>query len=369
MHKRKLGKTGLNVSIVGFGGIPIIGLSRSAADMVVRHAYERGINYFDTAEYYGDSEEKIGAALHDVRDEVIIATKVIRRSSSEAKSSLKQSFKALCTNRLDLVQIHNVDNEKELDTVLSSNGSLNAIKEAKAQGKIDHIGITGHNPRVLVEAIRTGEFDTLQTPFNVMERTATENLIHVANELDVGVIAMKAFGGWEGILRFPQRDCWMVGSDPKRDWPDKSEFIAHFGAEGAERARIALRYVLAHDIATVIPGFRSTAEIDYAVDVANNFKELAPEEKLRYRFGELPPEPFCRECRVCLPCPEDVMIPTILRWAQYYKFYNVKNWTKDSYPKLRVRVDSCTECGECEKKCPYNLPVISMLRETEKILS
>jgi predicted aldo/keto reductase-like oxidoreductase len=103
--------------------------------------------------------------------------------------------------------------------------------------------------------------------------------------------------------------------------------------------------------------------------VANDFKELTPEEKLRYRFGELPPEPFCRECGLCLPCPEDVIFPTILRFAVYHKFYDIKNWTKDSYPKLMVRADSCTECGECEKNCPYNLPVISMLKETEKTLS
>jgi predicted aldo/keto reductase-like oxidoreductase len=358
MQKRRLGKTGLNVSIVGFGGIPIIGLSRSAAGIVVRHAYEKGVTYFDTSEQYGDSEEKVGAALHDVRDEVVIATKVIRRGSSEARSSLKQSFKALRTNRLDLVQIHNV------------NGSLNVVKEAKAQGRIDHIGITGHNPRVLVKAIRTGEFDTVLTILNVVERTATEDLIRVANELDVGVITMKALGGWQGSLEYPQRDRRMVSSDPKQDWnPDKSEFIAHFGVDGAERARRSLRYVLAHDITTVIPGFRSAEEIDYAVDVANDFKELTPEEKLRYRFGELPPEPFCRECGSCLPCPEDVMIPTILRFAAYHKFYDIKNWTKDSYPKLMVRADSCTECGKCEERCPYNLPVISMLKETDKTLS
>jgi hypothetical protein len=127
--------------------------------------------------------------------------------------------------------------------------------------------------------------------------------------------------------------------------------------------------VLAHDVDTVIPGFRSIEEIDYAVKVTNDFKGLNIEEKKSYKFGELPSDPFCRECGLCTPCPDGVDIPTILRWNTYQTFYNVKNWAVDQYQKLRSKVNSCTECNECEEKCPYNLPVIKMLKQAEENLA
>lgn len=369
VQKRRLGRTELQVSIVGFGGIPIVSASRNEAEKIVRHAFERGVNYFDTARAYGDSEEKIGAALKDVRDEVIIATKVLQRTKKDAaRAGLKQSLRNLQTDRIDILQLHGVDSEEVLEKVRGSNGALQALKEAKAQGQIDHLGITGHNPHVLMKAIATREFDTILVPLNIVTRIATDGLISLANELDVGIVIMKAVGGCERPLEYPQRDGCFLGR-PERDWPDASELVAHFGKEGVDRARRSLRFVLAHEVDTVIPGFRSTEEVDQAVKVGNSFDELTAEEKKAYRFGELPPEPFCRECGACMPCPDDVEIPTILRWETYYKFYDVKKWTKEQYPKLRTRVDSCTECGECEEKCPYNLPVINMLKATEKMLT
>jgi len=369
MEKRRLGRTGLHVSFIGFGGIPIIALSRDEAEKVVRYAYEKGINYFDTARSYGDSEEKIGAALKGVRDKVIIATKTHQKTKEDAaRAGLKQSLRNLQTDRIDLVQLHGIDSQETLKKAMDPDGSLAALKEAKAQGKIDYIGITGHNPYVLVKAIKTGEFDTVLVPLNILDRIATEELIPLAKELDIGIIIMKAMGGCASPLQHPQRDCRFLGK-PEVDWPDLSEFIAHFGKDGVERAECSLRFVLAHDIDTVIPGLRSMEELDYVVKVAENFSGLTPEEEKAYKFGELPPEPFCRECGLCMPCPDGVEIPTILRWDTYHTFYNVKKWTRDQYPKLQTRVNSCTECGECEKKCPYHLPAITMLKEAEKRLS
>jgi len=151
MHRRRLGRTGLQVSVVGFGGIPIIALSREKAEKVVRYAYEKGVNYFDTARAYGDSEEKMGAALKDVRDEVVLATKTHQRTKeAAARAGLKQSLRNLQTDRIDLVQLHGIDSEQLLKKAMSSEGALSALEEAKAQGKIDHIGISGHNPYVLL---------------------------------------------------------------------------------------------------------------------------------------------------------------------------------------------------------------------------
>ena len=368
MQKRRLGRTGLQVSVIGFGGIPIIALSRKEAETVVRYAYEKGINYFDTARAYGDGEEKIGEALKDVRDEVTIATKTHQRTKEEAaRAGLKQSLRNLQTDRIDLVQIHGIDNEETLKKATGSEGSLAALEEAKSQGKIDYIGISGHTPYVLGKAIETGKFDTVLVPLNILDRKVTEELIPLAKKLDIGIIIMKAMGGSGAPLLHPQWGARLLGK-PEQDWPDPSEFIAHFGKDGFERAQRSLRFVLAHNIDTIIPGLRSTEQVDYAVKVAEEFKELTSEEKKIYKFGELPPEPFCRECQLCMPCPDGVEIPTILRWDTYYSFYNIRRWTREQYPKLRTRVNSCTECGQCEEKCPYHLPVISMLKEAEKRL-
>ena len=368
MQKRRLGRTGLRVSIVGFGGIPIIALSRSGAEKVVRYAFERGINFFDTARAYGDSEEKMGAALKDVRDQVVIATKTHQRTREDAaRAGLKQSLRNLQTDRIDLVQLHGIDSEEVLKKAMGAEGALRVLEEANVEGKIDYIGLSGHNPYVLAKAIKTGKFDTVLVPLNVLDRRAAKGLIPLAKELDVGVIIMKALGGCGAPLQYPQWHARFLGK-PEVDWPDPSEFVAHFGKDGIKRAERSLRFVLAHDVDTVIPGLRSAEDADHVVKVAEGFSGLTDEEKKAYKFGELPPEPFCRECGLCMPCPDGVEIPTILRWDAYHSFYNIKNWTRDQYPKLRTRVNSCTECGVCEEKCPYRLPVIGMLKEAEKKL-
>jgi predicted aldo/keto reductase-like oxidoreductase len=369
MEKRTLGRTGLQISVVGFGGIPIIALSRGEAERVVRHAYEQGVTYFDTARAYGDSEEKIGQALKDVRDDVVLATKTHHRTKEDAaRAGLKQSLRNLQTERIDLVQLHGIDSEDTLEKATGPEGSLKALEEARARGQIDFIGITGHNPYILAKALRTDKFDTVLVPLNVLDRRATEELIPLANKLNVGVVIMKALGGCGGPLHYPQWGARFLGK-PAVDWPNPSEFVEHFGKEGWDRARRALSFVMEHDIDTIVPGLRSADEVDQAVKVAGEFSGLTAEEKQATRFGRLPPEPFCRECGLCMPCPDGVEIPTILKWDTYHTFYNIRNWTRRQYPKLRTKVDSCTECGQCQEKCPFKLPIITMLKAAEKRLA
>jgi len=158
-----------------------------------------------------------------------------------------------------------------------------------------------------------------------MDRRATEELIPLANELDVGVVIMKALGGCGAPLTYPQWGIRFLGK-PEEDWPDRSEFVAHFGRDGMERAERTLRFVLAHEVDTVAAGIRSTEQVDYLVKVGGDFSGLTDEERLAYRFGEFPPEPFCRDCGLCVPCPDGVGIPMILKWDVYYGFYDVKKW-------------------------------------------
>lgn len=157
MQKRRLGRTNLQASVVGFGGTWIADLSKLEAFSVVRHAFDLGINYFDTARLDGDSEEKIGAALHEVRDKCIIATKTGSRTKKESRKDFEFSLERLQTDRLDIIQLHGIDDEKTLAKAMGADGSLQTCKEARKRGLVDFIGITGHKPQVLTRAVESGE--------------------------------------------------------------------------------------------------------------------------------------------------------------------------------------------------------------------
>ena len=193
MQKRRFGRTDLRVSIVGLGGTWIAQLEAEAANAVVRRAFDLGVNYFDTARWDGDSEEKIGAALEDVRDRCVIATKTGSRTKRESLEDLEESLRKLRTDRLDILQFHGIDDERTLEKAVSADGSLQTCKEARSKGLVDFIGITGHKPRVLAKAVKTGEFDTVLVPINVVTRQALEELLPVAKEYDVGVGVMKPY--------------------------------------------------------------------------------------------------------------------------------------------------------------------------------
>jgi len=361
MQKRRLGRTNLKVSPIGFGGIPIIQTSIPKAHEMIRRAYDLGINYFDTARVYGNSEEKFGAALEDVRDKVVIATKTHQRTREDAaRAGLKQSLQKLRTDRIDIVLLHGIDDEKTLEQAMASEGSLTALKEARTQGKVDFIGISGHRPLILGKAIRTGEFDMILVPFNIINREASEELFPLAKELDIGVVVMKPFGG--ANLSFAARELWASRV------PEKAEFNRIIG-EGPVKTEHALRFVLAHDVHTMVPGFSTVEEVESAAKIGEEFNCLTQQEKADLKFGELPPPPFCRECGLCVPCPDGLNIPLILGLDKYFTFHGIANWTKEVYQRLNTKVDSCTKCAKCEPKCPYKLPIIEMLHQANERLA
>lgn len=356
MQKRRLGRTNLQVTQVGFGAFPIRDVNRKSALRVIRRAYELGVNYYDTARAYGDSEEMIGDALKDVIDECIIATKTHQRTKlAAAKAGIEQSLRKLGTDKLDIVQLHGIDNDKRLEKALGPEGSLSALKEARSEGRIDFIGMSGHVPRILIKAIKTGEFDMILVPLNILTREASEELIPLAKELDVGVVVMKPFGGID--FSFVQRDA--------KTGLDKRFFRRYFGNGIEAIARGSLRFILAHDISTVVPGLTTVKQVDAAVEVGGEFDGLTKGERERYKIGELPREPFCRECGLCLPCPAGLRIPFILRLDKYHTEYGVDDWSKGQYNGLRIKINGCTRCGECELKCPHKLPIIDMLQGAE----
>ena len=369
MQKRRLGRTNLQVSIVGFGGMHtypssyLREMSFEDAKKVVRRAFELGINYFDTARVYGEgqSEERIGAALEDVRDQCILATKTISRTKRESMEDIKESLRRLRTDRVDLIQLHGISDMETLKKAMGPGGSLETCKEARSKGFADFIGISGHRPNVLVEAIKTNEFDMVLVPLSIVTRLALEELIPLAKNLDVGVVIMKAL-----VCKVSNIVTWTY-AEPARLFSDEPDLKAFLGEDTNARVRSALRWVLAQDISTVALGLRSVEQAEWAAKVGEEFYGLSKEEKERYRIQRK--KEYCRDCGLCLPCPQDLNISAILRFYDLAVTYRLRNWASKIYRPLPVKAESCNECGECEPKCPYNLPLISMLKDASKTLS
>jgi len=346
--------------MVGFGGTWISELPTPEAVEVVRKAFDLGITYFDTAKLDGDSEEKIGLALQGVRDKCVIATKTGSRTKRESLDDFKSSLKRLKTDRLDIIQLHGIDDEKTLKKAMSPNGALQTCKEARRQGLVDFIGITGHKPRVLVKAIETGEFDTVLVPLNVVTRQALEELVPAAKAHDVGVAIMKPLSAKTSTLItcLYQPSLSLLSDEP--------ELKALLGENTDAMAASALRYVLSQDVSVVIPGLRSIGEVEVAAKTGEEYRGLMPEEQKRFNVdlrGD-----WCRDCGVCLPCPQNINIPTALRFHTLHTGYGLKVWAKKLYNGLEVKADQCNGCGECETRCPYKLPIPKMLKKVHSDL-
>ncbi len=357
MQKRRLGKTNLQVSVVGFGGTWISELTTLEAVRVVRKAFDLGINYFDTAKLDGDSEEKIGAALQDVRDQCVIATKTGARTKKESLEDFEQSLRRLQTDRLDIIQLHGIDDEKTLAKAMSEDGSLQTCKEARKQGLVDFIGITGHKPRVLNRAVLSGEFDTVLVPLNVVTRQALEELLPASKAQDVGVVVMKSLSAKTSTL------ITCLYSPSLSLVSDEPELKTVLGQSSDEMVNSALMYVLSQDVSSVIPGLRSIGEVEIAAKAGEHYAGLTAKEKERFNF--ILGTNYCQDCGQCLPCPQNLNIAAILRFHSLFQVYHLKGWAKKLYNGLEVKADRCIKCYECEVKCPYQLPVVSMLEKAQ----
>lgn len=360
MQKRRLGRTNLQTSIIGFGGTWISKIDQPVAVGVVKRAFELGINYFDTARWDEDSEEKIGYALKDVRDQCIIATKTGSRTREESLEDLKRSLQFLQTDHVDILQLHGIDDEKTLTKAMSADGALQTCKKAQKEKLTKFIGITGHKPRILIQAIKTGEFDTVLVPLNVLTRQAEEELLPIAKDLDVGVIAMKAFSAKTSnlITCLYQPSLSLVSDEP--------ELKMLLGRNNDEIVSNLLRYNLSKDIASTVVGVRSKIEVETAAKVGITYQELTALEQKRFTFKL---GAYCRDCASCLSsCPEKINISAILRFASFYTVYGLKNWARKLYGGLETKSDKCAKCGLCQQKCPYNLPIEKLLKEAHKKL-
>lgn len=334
MEKRRLGRSELMVTPISFGALPMQRCTMEEAGEVLIAALDAGINFFDTARAYTDSEEKIGRYISGRRQEYYLATKSMARTKAAMLADIDGSLATMKTNYIDLYQIHNIKTEAEYEAVMAPDGALAALKAAKAAGKIRHIGITGHNIDILVSAVKTGEFSTVQVPFNCVEQGASKELFPLAKSLDVGIIVMKPLGG--GLI-------------PNVD--------------------LALRFVLQHDGLVAIPGMDRVEHIRENLAPTKDFKPLSPEETAKLKAeAEVLGANFCRRCGYCLPCAAGIEIPTMFIFHLQYTRYNMKTAIPGRYQGLKAKASDCIECGECEARCPYNLPIRERMKQVAKDL-
>jgi predicted aldo/keto reductase-like oxidoreductase len=332
MEYRILGKSGLKVSVIGFGGIPVQRISKEEAIKVIDRAEALGINFIDTARGYGISEMFIGEALMGKREKWIIASKTMARDKETMKAEIDISLNNLKTEYIDLYQLHNVRTMEDYEKIFCEDGAYAALEEAKAVEKIRHIGITSHSLDLLKIAVESGKFETIMYPYNIVEDQAYE-LFKRANELNIGIIAMKPMAG--GAL-----------------------------TDGT----IAMKFILENkSITTAIPGMASIGEVEENTKVGSNFVPLTDEEreKALKDASELGDE-FCRRCGYCAPCPKGIDIPTMFVIRGYKERYDLATWAEERYHSMKNTAKDCIECGACEKKCPYNLPIRKMLKEVRK---
>lgn len=323
-----LGKTGLRVSRLGFGGIPIQRIDAAAARKLLDAVEAAEINFIDSARGYTVSEELLGGALEGRRDKFVLATKSMARDKEGMARDIETSLRNFRTDYIDLYQVHN-PNPKQLEQVCAPGGALEALLEAREAGRIGHIGLTAHAPEVFERALELNWVETVMFPYNIVETQGTE-LMERAKARNVGFINMKSLAG--GAI---------------------------------EDARLALRFAAAnHNVGVVLPGMYSPDEVaQNASAVAGPFPltvdELERVEKLRRELGTS----FCRRCGYCAPCTVGIDIPNSFVFHGYLSRYGLQDWARARYGAMAAHPSDCVECGACEERCPYQLPIREMLKK------
>ncbi|WP_278682926.1 aldo/keto reductase [Paraclostridium bifermentans] len=329
---RKLGSTNIELNRVGFGGIPIQRITQEDTNLVINELINQGINFIDSARGYTVSEEYIGNAIEGKRDKFILATKSMSRSYDDMIRDVNISLNNFKTEYIDLYQLHNLKPD-EYDGIFDDDMAYEALLKFKEEGKIKHIGITSHSIDTIKKAVNSGKFDTIQFPYNIVEDQADE-IFKEANKNGIGIIVMKPLAG--GAI---------------------------------DNAKLAIKYILSKDyIDVVIPGMDSVDQVIENTSVLNNLN-ITDEENLEIKdIIEKLGNRFCRRCEYCMPCPVGINIPMNFLLEGYYSRYNLKEWSKDRYKSLDVNASNCIECGKCESKCPYELPIREMLKDVSNIL-
>ncbi len=335
MEKIRLGRTGMMVTRLGFGGIPVQRCTEAEAVKVVEKCLELGINFLDTANGYSTSEERIGKAVKGRRKDVFIATKSFARSHEEIKEHLDLSLKRLGTDYIDLYQFHQVGDPAAMERILDpENGLMQSFEDAKKAGKILHIGATSHQLDVAKELVKSERFETVMFPFNFITSEPADELLPLCKEHDVGFIDMKPMAG--GMLEDPA---------------------------------VAFKYLFQFPDMVIIPGIEKPHEIEEIVRIFKGPHEMTAAEKkkmqqLRDELGTR----FCRRCDYCQPCEQEIPISMLMTFPSFVKRLPPDWYLKNPMiPGMMEKAAGCTQCGECEPRCPYHLPIREMIQESYKL--
>lgn len=326
MEKVTLGRTGITVNKNGFGALPIQRVGMDDAKVILRKAYDHGINFFDSARAYSDSEVKLGETLSDVRSQIVIATKTMAKTVDAFWKDLETSLKNLNTDYIDIYQFHN---PSFCPKPGDGSGLYEAMLEAKAQGKIKYIGLTNHRLNIAKEAVESGLYDTLQFPFSYLASSLDEELVKLCEEHNVGFICMKALSG--GLIT---------------------------------RSDVAYAYLSKFKNALPIWGIQRESELDEFLSYQDNPPKLTEEisaliEKERKELsGE-----FCRGCGYCMPCPMGIEINNSARMSLLLRRSPSASWLSPEWQEKMARIDTCINCGACMKKCPYHLNTPELLKK------
>lgn len=327
-----LGKTGIKVKRLGFGGIPIQRVSEREAIDVVKHAVESGIDFIDTARGYSNSEERIGKALKELGRTVTLATKTQKRTAEEMRSEIELSLKTLQVDYIDLYQTHFVNTEEVYQQIIGPGGAYEALTEAKEKGLIKHIGLTTHSLDLAMKVIEGGLFETIMVCFGVLEPKAMEEVIPAAHKAGMGVLAMKPFAG--GVL-------------------DESQ------------TQVGLKYSLSHDDILVLGGVERKDLFDrnWAVYSSGDWTLTEADEQaldaIRGEFGKS----FCRRCDYCQPCTEGIKIQAVLGLPSQVKRMGWEILTRSPRKDVIAQARNCSRCEECLPRCPYKLPIPDLIEE------
>ena len=326
MTEVSLGKTGITVNKNGFGALPIQRIPQDDAVKLVRRAFERGINFFDTARSYTDSEAKLGVALKGIREQVFIATKTPSVTAAGFWNDLETSLRLLQTDYIDIYQFHN---PSFCPKPGDGTGLYEAMLEAKSQGKIHYIGLTNHGWEVAKEAIESDLYDTLQFPFSYLASEKEEELVRLCEEHNVGFICMKALSG--GLIT---------------------------------RSDIAYAYLLQYKNALPIWGIQKESELDEFISYQKQAPVLTKdiEEIIQHDRKELAGQ-FCRGCGYCMPCPQGIIINQCARMSLMLRRAPAENWLLEKWQAEMNKIKDCIHCGKCMTHCPYGLNTPELLQK------
>jgi len=354
MEKRRLGKTELRVSQIGFGSIRLPHIDEKTASECLNRALDLGINFIDTARNYKDSEAKVGKALKGRREEYCLATKTTARDAEGLFADLETSLRETQVDVIDLYQLHTVSDEETWAKVTAPGGAIEGAKKAQQQGKFKHLGISIHRALpVMRKAIECGEFETIMLAYSPLDQEGVgAEILPLAKRHDVGVIIMKPLSG--GLLTQNE-------SGP----PDPV-------------VRGSLRYILSNDAVSVaIPGMQAVSEVEENAATGAMPERMSEEEraelfkqigslKKEYRYGQV-----CLRCEYCQPCPQGIQIPSVFRALEMVQSYpdTLKYLGKELYDSLPVKPDVCEECKQCVEKCPAGIDIPQRLAEAIQVMA